>query len=181
MAGLAAGARYVIRRRGPAAALGATGGFSFLFGPLFLMVDPAVPGLFLPVECRCGRGPSGRAGDRVRGRLLLRRADYPVGDRRLSKPPWITLLLAASAVVTIALGETFNQLAYLALGFCLYLTRQGVAICATTILQEEVDDAYRGRMFAFYDMMFNVTYAVGAGLPPRSCRTTATLRLSSPS
>jgi hypothetical protein len=39
-----------------------------------------------------------------------------------------------------------------------------VAICATTILQEEVDDAYRGRVFAFYDMMFNVTYAAGAGL-----------------
>jgi hypothetical protein len=29
-------------------------------------------------------------------------------------------------------------------------------------LQEGVDDAYRGRAFAFYDMMFNVTYAVGA-------------------
>ncbi len=37
-----------------------------------------------------------------------------------------------------------------------------MAICATTILQEEVDDAYRGRAFAFYDMMFNVTYAIGA-------------------
>src|ERR1700758_5158848 len=36
-AGLADGGRYVARRRGPAAALGATGGFSFLFGPLFLM------------------------------------------------------------------------------------------------------------------------------------------------
>jgi hypothetical protein len=29
-------------------------------------------------------------------------------------------------------------------------------------LQEEVGDAYRGRAFAFYDMMFNVTYAIGA-------------------
>jgi len=46
----------------------------------------------------------------------------------------------------------------------MYLTRQGVAICATTILQEEVDDAYRGRVFAFYDMMFNVTYVAGAAL-----------------
>jgi len=88
----------------------------------------------------------------------------PQATRRLSKPAWITLLVAASAVVTVTLGETFNQLAYLALGFCLYLARQGVAICATTILQEEADDAYRGRMFAFYDMMFNVTYAAGAGL-----------------
>jgi hypothetical protein len=74
------------------------------------------------------------------------------------------LLVAASAVLTAALGETFIEIAYLALGFCLYLARQGVAICATTILQGEADDAYRGRIFAFYDMMFNVTYAAGAGL-----------------
>ena len=39
-----------------------------------------------------------------------------------------------------------------------------MAICATTILQEEVDDAYRGRVFAFYDMMFNVTFVAGAAL-----------------
>ena len=60
------------------------------------------------------------------------------------------------------LGETFHQIAYLALGFCLYLASQGVAICVTTILQEEVDDAYRGRLFAFYDVMFNVALAAGA-------------------
>ena len=41
---------------------------------------------------------------------------------------------------------------------------QGISICATTILQEEVDDAFRGRTFSFYDVMFNVTYVAGAGL-----------------
>jgi hypothetical protein len=33
-----------------------------------------------------------------------------------------------------------------------------------TILQEEVDDDYRGRIFAFYDMMFNAAYVAGAAL-----------------
>src|ERR1700748_2800450 len=88
----------------------------------------------------------------------------PPATRRLAKPAWITLLLIASAVVTLALGETFLQVAYLAIGFCLYLTRQGVAICAVTVLQEQVDDAYRGRVFAFYDMMFNAAYVAGAAL-----------------
>jgi hypothetical protein len=88
----------------------------------------------------------------------------PPATRRVSKPAWITVLVAFSAVATVTLGETFSEIAYLALGFCLYLARQGVAICAVTILQEEVDDAYRGRVFAFYDMMFNVTYVAGAGL-----------------
>ncbi len=162
--GLAAGARYVLNRRGPAAALGATGGFSFLFGPLFLMSILLYRDYFY-------RSSVGAAEGHVGGLVIASGLGYacaalitPPVTRRLSKPAWITLLLAASGVVTITLGETFVQVAYLAIGFCLYLTRQGVAICATTILQEEVDDAYRGRVFAFYDMMFNVPYVIGAAL-----------------
>jgi MFS family permease len=163
-AGLADGARYVIRRRGPTAALGATGGFSFLFGPLFLMTILLYRNYFYSSRVTVAEGHIG-------GLLIVSAIGYacaalitPLVTRRLSKPAWITLLLAASAVVTAALGETFIQLAYLAVWFCLYLCRQGVAICATTILQEEVDDAYRGRVFAFYDMMFNVTFVAGAAL-----------------
>jgi len=163
-AGLVEGARYVIARRGPAAALGVTGGYSFLFGPLFLMVILLYRDYFY-------RSSVGTAEGHLGSMVIASGVGYfcaalltPSATRRLSKPTWITLLVAASAVVTITLGETFNQLGYLALGFCLYLARQGVAICATTILQEEVEDAYRGRVFAFYDMMFNVAYAAGAGL-----------------
>ena len=162
--GLADGARYVLGRRGPAAALGATGGFSFLFGPLFLMSILLYRDYFY-------RSSAGTAEGHIGALVVVSGIGYacaalvtPAATRRLSKPAWITLLLAASAVVTAGLGETFIQIAYLAVGFCLYLARQGVAISATTILQEEVGDAYRGRVFAFYDMMFNVTYVIGAAL-----------------
>ena len=163
-AGLADGARYVARRRGAAAALGATGGFSLLFGPLFLMTILLYRNYFY-------RSSAGVAEGHLGALVIASGVGYfcaalvtPPATRRLSKPAWIAVLLAASAVVTVALGETFNQLAYLAVGFCLYLTRQGVAISATTILQEEADDAYRGRMFAFYDMMFNVAFVIGAAI-----------------
>ena len=163
-AGLADGARYVIRRRGPAAALGATGGFSLVFGPLFLMSVLLYRNYFYRSSVSVAEGHFGAL-------VVLAGIGYacaalitPPVTRRLSKPAWITVLLAASAAVTLALGETFTQPAYLAIGFCLYLTRQGVAICAVTILQEGVDDAYRGRVFAFYDMMFNAAYVAGAAL-----------------
>jgi hypothetical protein len=163
-AGLAAGARYVLRRRGPAAALGATGGFSFLFGPLFLMSILLYRDYFY-------RSSVGTAEGHLGGLVIASGIGYacaavitPPVTRRLSKPAWITVLLLASAVVTVTLGETFNQLAYLAIGFGLYLTRQGVAICAVTILQEEVADEYRGRVFSFYDLMSNVPYVAGAAL-----------------
>jgi MFS family permease len=163
-AGLADGARYLLRRRGPAAALGATGAFSFLFGPLFLMSILLYRNYFY-------RSSAGTAESHIGALVVVSGIGYacaalvtPAVTRRLSKPAWITLLLAASAVVTAGLGETFIQVAYLAVGFCLYLARQGVAISATTILQEEVGDAYRGRVFAFYDMTFNVAFVAGAAL-----------------
>jgi predicted MFS family arabinose efflux permease len=65
-------------------------------------------------------------------------------------------------VVIAVLGETFGQFAYLGMGFCVGLAGQGIAICATTILQEQLADDYRGRAFSLYDMMFNITFAVGA-------------------
>jgi len=162
--GLAEGARYVARRRGPAAALGVTGGFSFLLGPLFLMAILLYRNYFYRSSVTVAEARFGTLVVVAGIGYFCAALATPPATRRLSKPAWITVLLAASAVVTAALGETFIQLAYLAIGFCLYLTRQGVAISAVTILQEEVDDAYRGRAFAFYDMMYNVTYAIGAAV-----------------
>jgi MFS family permease len=161
-AGLADGARYVAGRRGPAAALGATAAFSLLLGPLFLMAILLYRNYFYPSDVSAAEGHFGTlvviAGIGYFCAALL----TPPVTRRLAKPAWITILLAVSAVAVAALGETFAQVPYLAIGFILYLTRQGVAIAATTILQEDVDDAYRGRAFAFYDMACNVTYAIGA-------------------
>ena len=162
--GLAEGARYVARRRGAAAALGATGGFSLLFGPLFLMTILLYRNYFYTSSAGVAEGHLGALVIASGVGYACAALITPPATRRLSKQAWLSLLLAASAVVTAALGETFVQVAYLAIGFCLYLTRQGVAICATTILQEEVDDAFRGRVFAFYDMMFNVTYVIGAAI-----------------
>jgi MFS family permease len=163
-AGLADGARYIVRRRGAAAALGATGGFSLFFGPLFLMSVLLYRNYFYRSSVSVAEGHFGLL-------VVLAGIGYacaalitPPATRRVSKAAWITLLLLASAVVTLALGETFLQVAFLGIGFCLYLTRQGVAICAVTILQEDVDDAYRGRVFAFYDVMFNAAYVAGAAL-----------------
>jgi MFS family permease len=162
--GLAAGVRYVSSRRGPAAALAATGAFSLAFGPLFLMSILLYRSYFYPSS-------AGSAEGHVAGLAIASGIGYacaalitPPATRRMAKESWIVVLLAASAVITLALGETFLQVAYLAIGFCLYLTRQSLAICVVTILQENVEDAFMGRVFAFYDMMFNVTYVAGAAI-----------------
>ena len=60
------------------------------------------------------------------------------------------------------LGPTFAQPAFLAISLMLGLVAQGVAICSVTIIQQRMDDDYRGRVFALYDMLFNVPFVLGA-------------------
>ncbi len=162
VADLAAAARYTVRHRGPASVLGATGAGKFLFGILTVLSILLYRNYFYPSSA-----PVAEAHVVVLATVSAigfgcAALIVPPATRRLTKRALITLLLAAAGVVTAALGETFSQIAYLAFGFLLYLTGQGVAICAITVLQEEVEDAYRGRLFAFYDVAFNVSLAAGA-------------------
>jgi hypothetical protein len=163
--GLVAGARHVLRRRRAGAALAATGGHRFLYGILLLMSlllyrnyfyktsgSNAALGHYLLIVVASAIGYGAAA------------VITPVATRRLSKRAWITVLLAAGGVVTAALGAGFRQPGFLVIGFLLGVTAQGVAICATTILQQEVDDEFRGRVFSLYDMLFNGAFVAGAAL-----------------
>ena len=39
---------------------------------------------------------------------------------------------------------------------------QSAKICVDTIVQEEIPDDFRGRVFSFYDTLFNLTFVVAA-------------------
>ena len=163
-ADLVAGARYVMKRRDTRAALGATSAYSFLFGPLFLMTILLYRNYFYPAHVTIAESHIGTLAVLSAAGYVCAALVTPPATRRLSKQAWITLMLVAAGVVVITLGETFNEVGYLATGFLMYLTRQSVAISAVTILQEDIDDVYRGRVFAFYDMVYNAAYAIGAAL-----------------
>ncbi|HUY44828.1 MAG TPA: MFS transporter [Streptosporangiaceae bacterium] len=163
--GLIAGARYVLRRRGPAAALGATGSNRFLYGIMFLM------SILLYRNYFYRSAGANTALGHYTVLVVASALGYacaalvtPQLTKWLSKPALITVLLVAGAIVVGPLGETFDPAAFLVIGFLANLIAQGVAICTTTILQEQVEDGYRGRVFSFYDMMFNITFVAGAAL-----------------
>jgi len=86
----------------------------------------------------------------------------PIATRRLSKAAWIAVMLGVGGVVTGVLGPLFQQVPFLVISLTLGLVAQSVAICATTIIQQQMDDDYRGRVFALYDMLFNVPFVIGA-------------------
>jgi hypothetical protein len=86
----------------------------------------------------------------------------PLVVRRISKQAWIAALLAAGAGFLLVLGTPFSEPLWAAGGFGLGVVSQGVKLCVDTILQEGIDDAYRGRVFAVYDMLFNAAFAAAA-------------------
>jgi len=47
-------------------------------------------------------------------------------------------------------------------GFWVGFAGQAAKICVDTLLQESVEDDFRGRVFSFYDTLFNVTFVAAA-------------------
>ena len=161
--GLISGARHVWQRRPVAAALGATGSQRAMYGILLLTSILLYRNYFFRES-----GANSALGHFTLV-IIAAAIGYgsaavvtPIATRRLSKAAVITVALALGGVVTGVLGPTFAQPTFLALSLILGLVAQGVAICSVTIIQQRMDDDYRGRVFALYDMLFNVPFVLGA-------------------
>jgi hypothetical protein len=162
--GLAAGARHVLHRRRAAAALLATACQRAMYGILFLMSILLYRNYFyhsnannalahftlVVVAAALGYGAAA---------VIM-----PVLSARLPPSALIGILLVAAGFVCGPLGATFSQVPFLIISFALGVAAQGVAISATTIIQREITDDFRGRVFSFYDMLFNVPFVVGAAV-----------------
>jgi len=165
-AGLIAGLRHMWHRRPARAALVATGAHRFLYGILLLMSillyrnyffhgagqDNAAFAHFLPVVISSAIGYGTAA-------WLT-----PLATHRVTNATWITALLAIAGVVTGTLGLSFGQPEFIAIGFVLGVVAQGITISTTTILQQATDDEFLGRVFSVNDMLYNVSFVVGAAV-----------------
>ncbi|MEU6851166.1 MFS transporter [Actinacidiphila alni] len=85
----------------------------------------------------------------------------PWATARFGTGGWITVCAAASAVLLPPLSLAFAVTPMMAAAFVLGVTTQGAKIATDTVVQTDVDDAYRGRVFSLYDVAFNVAF-VGA-------------------
>jgi hypothetical protein len=83
---------------------------------------------------------------------------------RIGKPALIVWSLVTAGVLGFVLGVPYTPALVIAGSFVLGVTTQSVKICVDTIVQESVTDAYRGRVFAVYDTVFNLAFIAAAGL-----------------
>ncbi len=88
----------------------------------------------------------------------------PIVTERVSARTWVLGLLVGAAVTQLFPGTLFTEPAILVTAFFLGLASQGIKICVDTLVQTHVEDAYRGRVFALYDVIFNVAFVAAAAV-----------------
>ncbi|MFF7340624.1 MFS transporter [Streptomyces sp. NPDC008163] len=86
----------------------------------------------------------------------------PWAAGRLGRLRWMVVCAGTAAILEPALGLWFAPAPMLVAAFVLGLVTQGAKIATDTVVQISVDDAYRGRAFSFYDVLFNVAFVAAA-------------------
>jgi MFS family permease len=95
----------------------------------------------------------------------------PAAANRFGTATWITAMFGLAATTQLVFGLPFRMAPLLVGAFFLGFSASGAKICVDTTVQEDTDDAYRGRVFSLYDTGFNLTFVAAAviaafSLPP---------------
>jgi MFS family permease len=178
---LAAGAAYLWRRRVARDALAAQTSHRFCYGLWTVTAVLLERNLF---EHRGGIFHGGATG---LGEIVVATGIGSVTaavvtpwiTHRIGTQPWMAVVFAGGGVGLVALGLPFAPAGLVAAALLLGFVGQASKVCTDTIVQRNVEDAFRGRAFAFYDQLFNIAYvaaaAAGAALLPTSGRSVAIL------
>ncbi|OKJ16694.1 MFS transporter [Kitasatospora sp. CB01950] len=162
---LLAGLRHLVRDCRPAAhALAAVTLARFCYGMLTVMVLMLSRYTFNSAEDTAGGlATLGLAVAMSAAGFGLAAVISPWCTRRLGLAGWMTVCLAGAAVFVPALGLPFREGPAMIAALLLGVVTQGTKICADTLVQESVEDEFRGRVFAIYDVLVNVAFVGAAG------------------
>ena len=163
--GLVAGAAHVHARPGPRRALAAISATRVMFGLTTIATLLLYRNYFADEGVlRSGVVGLGQALAASTIGYVTAAALTPAVVARIGKPAWITGCYAGAAVAQFAGGLPFRMLPLLLGAATIGFATAGAKICVDTIVQEQIDDAFRGRVFSFYDTLFNVTFVAAAVL-----------------
>lgn len=86
----------------------------------------------------------------------------PSAFRTLGGVRWPAAMLAGAAVIEPALGLPYRTGLLVASALLLGFASQAIKISVDTLIQHHIVDAFRGRVFALYDMVFNIALVLAA-------------------
>ncbi|WP_402463758.1 MFS transporter [Isoptericola aurantiacus] len=162
--GLVDGARYLVARRTPGQGLLVMAAHRFLYGVVFIAAILISRNLLAePGDTSAGLANFamvlGATG--VGGACAI--VATPVLSRRTGPQGWIVCMLLLAAASQLLLATTPTRTVVLVGAGLLGLAAQSAKIAVDTIVQRDTHDDYRGRAFAFYDVLFNAAF-VGAAV-----------------
>jgi MFS family permease len=161
--GLVAGARHVAERREVASALAAIGAHRFFYGISTISILLLYRNYFTDDGIfQAGLAGLGQVFAATAAGTLIAAAITPAAVRRIGKHAWVTGLFALAALTEIVFGLPYQVQTILPAALLLGIVAQGSKICVDTLVQEQVEDDFRGRVFSFYDTLFNVTFVAAA-------------------
>jgi MFS family permease len=165
VAGLVAGLRHLDQRRAAAYGLTAIGVHRFLFGISTVSLILLFRNYFY------GPGQEDEALAQLSLAVLVSGAGFvlaalvtPVVTERVPQRTWVVALLLGAAVTQLFPGGLYTRPALMVSAFCLGIASQGVKIVVDTLVQTNVDDEFRGRVFSLYDVIFNVAFVAAAAV-----------------
>lgn len=178
--GLLAGARHVRERPRAAYALLAIGAHRFCYGLSTIATLLLYRNYFTDSGwLRAGLTGVGQVVAAGGVGVVAAAVVTPGVTRRLGKDAWIVTVFALAGTVEVVFGLPYTKGSLLVAALFLGFVAQASKICVDTILQETVAESFRGRVFAFYDATFNLTFVsaavAGAVVLPASGKSYAVL------
>ncbi|NTW41794.1 MAG: MFS transporter, partial [Cellulomonadaceae bacterium] len=162
---LTEGARYLVARRTPGAALGVMALHRLLYGANFIALILMSRNLLTdPADASAGLAMFGTltaisfAGNGLAVVLT------PIAHERVSPATWIVICLGIGAVSQLVLATTPTVTVVAIAAATIGLSIQGAKIAVDTIVQRDTHDDFRGRAFALYDVLYNAAFVGAAAI-----------------
>jgi MFS family permease len=157
------GARHILARRTVARALGVIAAQRFGFGLWTIMTLLLYRNTFhTEGPLHAGLGGVGQAVTVGGIGLVLGAVATPRVTATIGGPKWISALTAGLAVSELAFGAPFAMPFVLVSALALGFATQATKVCVDTIAQADIEDVFRGRVFAVYDTAFNLSFVAAA-------------------
>ena len=163
--GLVDGARYLVARRTPAQALGIMAWHRLLYG-VVLMASILISRNLLnnPADLSAGIATFATVVGATGVGFFVAVVVTPILSRRMGTHRWIVICLLVAMVSQLLLVVRVTLPVVIAGAVVLGLAAQAAKIAVDTIVQRDTADAYRGRAFALYDVLYNAAFVGAAAL-----------------
>jgi MFS family permease len=164
-AGLVDGARHVRDRRPAALSLAAIAAHRLAYGVSTIATILLCRSYFNdPADVNGGIALLGAVFAVSGAGFFVAAVVTPMATARVLKSSWIAICFAGAAAAEYVFVAALSVPLLLLGAFALGIAAQGAKICVDTIVQESIDDAYRGRVFSFYDVVFNMAFVSAAAV-----------------